>query len=101
MWFGEPSPFPERGSITYHWARQDNKVTKGDRVEVVLITSYEVLISRYEHAQHGILKNIFTNSSWRYVRWLCWIIRALQSRMLHEGSKSSGKKCAKYYIQNN
>ena len=77
----------------YHqpdWARRDNKVAKGDRVEVVLIKSYQVLISRYEHAQHGIPKNIFTNLSWRYVRWLCWIIRALQSRMLHEESKSSG-----------
>ena len=34
MWFGEPHPFPERGSHHLRdWARRDNKVTKVDRVE--------------------------------------------------------------------
>jgi len=32
MWFGEPHPFPERGSRTI-LSTSDNKVTKGDRVE--------------------------------------------------------------------
>ena len=32
MWFGEPHPFPERGSPT-RLARRDNTVTKTDRVE--------------------------------------------------------------------
>jgi len=32
MWFGEPHPFPERDHIP-DWARRDNQVKKGDRVE--------------------------------------------------------------------
>jgi len=32
MWFGEPHLFPERDHLP-DWARRDNKVTKGDRVE--------------------------------------------------------------------
>jgi len=32
MWFVEPHPFPER-YLPPDWARRDNKVTKGDRVD--------------------------------------------------------------------
>ena len=32
MWFGEPHPFPERGSPK-DLARRDNKVMKGDRAQ--------------------------------------------------------------------
>jgi len=31
MWYGEPHPFPGK-KLSYHTERQDNKVTKGDRV---------------------------------------------------------------------
>jgi len=32
MWSGEPHPFPKDDHLP-DWARRDNKVTKGDRVE--------------------------------------------------------------------
>ena len=32
MWFGEPHPFPKENHLP-DWARRDNKVTQGDRVE--------------------------------------------------------------------
>jgi len=35
MWLGEPHPLPKEDR-PLNWARRDNKVTKGDRVEHVL-----------------------------------------------------------------
>jgi len=33
MWFGEPTRFPKEDHVP-DWARRDNKVTKGDRVDI-------------------------------------------------------------------
>ena len=50
MWFGEPHPFPERGEHLPDWARRDNKVTKGDRVQYIVRLSN--LLKPTGHAMH-------------------------------------------------
>jgi len=35
MWLGEPLPSPGKRFSYSDWARRDNKVTKGDRVDYI------------------------------------------------------------------
>jgi len=41
MWFGEPHPFPERGSPT-RLGESGQQITKGDRVDILFYSIPEI-----------------------------------------------------------
>jgi len=109
MWFVEPHPFPARGSPS-DWARRDNKVTKGDRVEPLLPVWDSVHCSRvnftlpvsflfYHTDKYGPEEQSsrWTTGEWQQEVHNCFIIFTICSTVIRGDSVARDPKLLSMY----